>query len=387
MTSRVELGEKITHMRGILERGGHDTILLSSEGAVRWLTGTRHQITDIAPKADSPVQALIHVLPSSTMLTFRTASTEMPRLLDQLPTLFDHVPGVELDFRESLPPLPDGALAPGRPGYDDVLGAIVRPLLGGTRGHQMEKLEWLHGMTSAVLIETALRLEAGMTGATVRGIVFQSLAEHDVECNMILVALAGQEKHLHPLYSSQYHIENGGWVKLVAGGRYAELIVSITVMAMVGRLLSDGETRIYSALQQAALEYADLFRNGASEADVYRGAGAKFAEIQNARRLKGFQPSAYNHHMGGPTSPLGNRDYLLQEAGSRVMFPWMQFAINPCDVLQFTKVELQGIVMPEGPPRILDGSRFVPKDLGLFTPLHASGGTAGQVANVVQRRE
>ncbi|MGA2378783.1 MAG: hypothetical protein ABSG85_05695, partial [Spirochaetia bacterium] len=95
----------------------------------------------------------------------------------------------------------------------------------------------------------------------------------------------------------------------------------------------------------------------ASESEIYRGAGAKFAEIENGHGLKGFQPSAYNHHMGGPTSPLGNRDYLLQEAGSRVMFPWMQFAFNPCDVLQFTKVELPGIVMPEGPPRLLDGSR------------------------------
>jgi hypothetical protein len=387
MTSRVELVEKIAHVRGILEREGRDTILFSSEGAVRWLTGTRHQISDIAPKADSPVQALIQVRPSSTALTLRTARTEMPRLLDQIPTLFDHVPGVELDFRESLPSLSDGALAPGRPGYDDVLGAIVRPLLGGADGHQMKKLEWLHGMTSAVLVETALRLETGMRGAAVRGMVFQSLAEHDVECNMILVALPGQEKHLHPLYSSQYRVENGGWVKLVAGGRYGELIVSVTTMAMVGRPLSDGETRVYSALQQATVEYADQFRSGASEADIYRGAGAKFTEIENARGLKGFGRSAYNHHMGGPTSPLGNRDYLLQEAGSRIMFPWMQFAINPCDVLQDTKVELQGIVMPEGPPRLLDGSRFLPKDLGLFTPFRASGGTTGQVANVVERRE
>jgi hypothetical protein len=386
MTSRMELGEKIAHVRGILEREGHDTILLSSEGAVRWLTGTRHQISDIAPRADSPVQALIQVRPSSIGLTFRTARTEMPRLLDQLPPLFDHVPGVELDFRESLPSFSDGALAPGRPGYDDVLGAIVRPLLGGVDGHQMKKLEWLHGMTSAMLVETALRLETGMTGAAVRGMVFQSLAEHDVECNMILVALTGQEKHLHPLYSSQYRVEKGGWVKLVVGGRYSELIVSVTVMAVVGRPPSDGETRIYSALQEAAVEYADLFRNGSSEADIFRDAGVKFAEVERDRGLTGFQPSAYNHHMGGPTSPLGNRDYLLQEAGSRVMFPWMQFAINPCDVLQYTKVELQGIVMPHGPPRLLDGSRFLPKDMGLFTTLHASGGTTGPVANVVESR-
>jgi hypothetical protein len=247
----------------------------------------------------------------------------------------------------------------------------------------MEKLEWLYGMTSAVLIETALRLKAGMTGAAIRGLVFQALAARDVECNLILVALAGQEKHLHPLYSSDYRVEEGCWVKLVAGGRYAELIVSVTVMAKVGRSPSREEARVYAALQRGVLDYADLFRNGAAESDIYREVGERFAVIEKESGLPGFQPSAYHHHMGGPTSPLGNRDYLLEQGGTRRMFPWMQFAINPCDVLQLTKVELQGVVMPQGPPRMLDGSRFLPKDRGLFTALRASGGAAAQVANVV----
>jgi Xaa-Pro aminopeptidase len=386
MTSASELGEKIAHLRRVVEREGRDTILFTSEGALRWLTGTRHQVGDIAPRADSPVRVLIRARASGTLLVFCSQKTEMPRILDQLPPLFASVPGVELDFRETLPTLPDDVLAPGGPGYDDALGAIVRPILGGARGHQMKKLEWLYGMTSAVLVETALQLRPGMTGAGIRGNVFRSLAEHDIECNMILVALPGQEKHLHPLYSSHYRAESGGWVKLVAGARYAELIASVTIMAKVGSPLSDEEEGIYSALQQGAVEYADLFRAGASEAEIYRGAGARFAEIEDTRRLKGFARSAYNHHMGGPTSPLGNRDFLLQETGSRAVFPWMQFAINPCDVLQFTKVELQGIVMPEGPPHLLDGSTFLPKDSGLFTTLGSSGGTTGPVANVAVSR-
>jgi hypothetical protein len=235
-----------------------------------------------------------------------------------------------------------------------------------------------------VLVEAALRLEVGMTGAAVRGLVFHRLAARDVECNLILVALAGQEKHLHPLYDSRYRVEEGCWVKLVAGGRYAELIVSVTVMAKVGRRPSREETRVYAALQQGAVEYADLYRNGAAESDIYREVGERFAEIEDKSGLKGFQPSAYHHHMGGPTSPLGNRDYLLQQGGTRRMFPWMQFAVNPCDVLQCTKVEVQGVVMPEGPPRLLDGSRFLPKELGLFSAFRSSGGTEAEIANVVE---
>lgn len=66
------------------------------------------------------------------------------------------------------------------------------------------------------------------------------------------------------------------------------------------------------------------------------------------------------------------------------MFPLMQFAINPCDVLQYTKVELQGIVMPQGAPRMLDGSRFVPPELGLFSEVRVQGGTVARVANIVE---
>ena len=239
-------------------------------------------------------------------------------------------------------------------------------------------------MTSAVLTETAFQLKAGMTGSEVRGLVFHSLSARDVECNLILVALAGQEKHLHPLYSSEYRVEEGCLVKLVAGGRYAELIVSVTVMAKIGGRLSGQEALVYGALQHGALEYADLYRCGALEADIYREVGRRFAEIEKRCGLDGFQHSAYHHHLGGPISPLGNRDYLLEQSGNRRMFPWMQFAINPCDVLKNTKIELQGIVMPEGAPLMMDGSRFMPKSLGLFSELRAPGGTTAAVANVIE---
>jgi len=384
MTSRQELMEKIAHMRGVLERGGHDAILLSSEGAVRWLTGLRHQVTDIAPDAQSPVQVLVRLRTSSAAMTLITARTEMQRIRDQVPRVFDGVLDAEWDSRESLPPLLPGTLLPGSPGYDEALGAIVRPIVGGTAGPQMRKLEWLHAMTTAVLTETAFQLEPGMTGAKVRGLVFHSLAVQDVECNLILVALAGQEKHLHPLFSSDYRVEEDCWVKLVAGGRYAELIASITVMAKIGGRPSAEDTRIYGALQEGSVEYADLYRNGAVESEIYREVGVRFAEVERNRGLQGFQASAYHHHLGGPISPLGNRDYLIEQGGVRRMFPWMQFAINPCEVLRNTKVELQGIVMPEGAPLVLDGSRFIPKRLGLFSELRSRGGTVGAVSNVVE---
>lgn len=383
-TTEEELRQKLNHLRAVLERGGHAGILLSREGAVRWLTGTRHQITDIAPDADSPVHALVCFRGSATELTFTTTRIEMPRVRDQLPEIFRAVAETRIELRESLPPVPDTALLPGRPGYEEAHAAIVRPLLGGTAGPQFRKLQWLYAMTQAVLTETALGLTPGMNGAEVRGEVFRNLAAHDVESNLILVALAGQEKHFHPLYNSRYRTERGCWVKLVAGARFAELIVSTTAMAKIASSPSKRETAVYAALQRGTVEYADLYRNGAIEAEIHAAVGERFRRIEEETGLEGFGQSAYFHHMGGPTSPLGNRDYLLESGGTRRMLPWVQFAINPCDTLQSTKVELQGIVMPEGAPRMLDGSAFVPPELGLFCDVRVEGGTTARVANIIE---
>ena len=379
-----ELQAKLGHLRAVLERQGFTMILLSREGAIRWLTGTRHQVIDIAPDAESPVHALVRLRPGAVEVIFVATRTEMPRIRDQLPEIFRGVAGVTIDFRESLPPPSNDALLPGRAGYEEAIAEIVRPILGGREGNQMRKLEWLHAMTTGVLVETAFRLKVGMNGAEVRGMVFSGLASRDVECNLILVALAGQEKHFHPLYDFRYRAPRGCWVKLVTGARYAELIVSATVMAKIASSPSKEETSVYAALQQGTVEYADLYRNGMSESDIHTEVGERFARIEKETGLKGFQPSAYFHHMGGPTSPMGNRDYLLEAGGTRRMFPWMQFAINPCDVLKYTKVELQGIVMPEGAPLMLDGSRFVPKDLRLFSEIRAQGGTVASVLNVIE---
>jgi Xaa-Pro aminopeptidase len=382
MLTKEELEGKLGHLRGVLDRRGLSAILLSQEGAVRWLTGTRHQIIDIAPDAESPVHALVHVRPEAVDVALLTTRIEMPRVHDQLTEVFRGMEGVRVEFRESPGP-PSESLLPGATGYEEAVGEIVRPLLGGPNGNQVRKVAWLHSMTVAVLAQTALRLEVGMNGAEVRGRVFSGLASRDVECNLILVALAGQEKHFHPLYDARYRVERGGWVKLVTGTRYAEAIVSATVMVKVGCPPSKEESRVYAALQRGVVEYADLYRNGMSESQIHKEVGERFARIERETGLGGFQASAYFHHLGGPTSPLGNRDYILEAGGTRSMFPWMQFAINPCDVLQHTKAELQGIVMPDGAPLMLDGSRFVPKDLGMFSEVRAQGGTVAMVPNVI----
>jgi len=110
--TKEELEGKLGHLRAVIERRGFDTILLGCEGAIRWLTGTRHQIVDIAPDAGSPVRALVRLGPGAVEVTFLTTRIEMPRIKDQLPEVFRGVPGVSVDFRDDVRPPEQTGVAP-----------------------------------------------------------------------------------------------------------------------------------------------------------------------------------------------------------------------------------------------------------------------------------
>ena len=383
--TRGELEGKLAHLTAELSRAKARGILVSQEGAMRWLTGIRHQIIDIAPDAPSPVQALVRQNRGLLDITFLTTRIEMPRARDQLPEVFAGLPGVEIAFQDTQPSLTSDILAPGMPGFAETMGRVVRPLLGGLSGDPYAKLSWLSAAVTAIMAATAHELQPGMNGAEVRALLLYNLLRRDVDCNLVLVALAGQENHYHPLWDARYRLEKDCWVKLVAGGRYAEMIVSATIMVRFGSRAPDEARRAYRALQEAAVEYADCYRNGAVEGDIYQEIGRRFDRVGQTHDIPGFGESAYAHHTGGPTSPIGNRDHLIEKGGRRAVFPWMQFAINPVEVLFNTKVEAQGIVLPEGAPHMLDGSLFTPPELMSFREVVSVNGTRAKIAEVIER--
>jgi len=352
---------------------------------MRWLTGTRHQISDVAADAASPVQALVLSKGSGLDITFLTTRIEMPRVQDQLGPIYERAEGIKAAYSTDRPSLPVGVSAPGSPGYADLIGGIVMPLVGGLEGDPYARLSWLIAATTALLAKSAHEIEPGMNGAQVRARVLANLLEHDIESNLVLVALAGQEGHLHPLYDARYRIERDGWVKLVAGARLAEMIVSATVQVKFGKPPSKEAAEGYRALQEGTVEYADCYRAGAVEGDIYTEVGRRFADLERAHALPGFAAAAYAHHMGGPTSPIGNRDYLVEKGGKHVIRAWTQFAINPVEPKANTKVELQGIVMPQGAPHVPDLSTFTPPALLTFREVVSKGGARATVADILQR--
>jgi Xaa-Pro aminopeptidase len=382
---RRELEEKLAHLGAELDSAKAVGILVTQEGAMRWLTGIRHQIIDIAPVADSPVKALVRRHGSGLEIVFVSTAIEMPRLMAQVPEVFAGIPGMTMSLSEDMPGTEPGVLLPGTAAWTEVMGRIVRPLIGGFSGNQYAKLSWLASAATAILAQTAHEIEPGMNGAEVRARALANLLSHDVDCNLVLVGLAGQESHLHPLWDARYSVEKDCFVKLVSAVRRADIIVSTTVMVKVGHRPTDTMQASYHALQEGAMEYADCYRSGATESFLYDELGRRFAALEKKHGIAGVGASAYAHHLGGPTSPIGNRDYIITRGCTRRMFPWMQFAINPVETRFLTKVEVQGIVQPEGPPHIPDIARFTPPGILGFREVSASGGTHGKVAEILER--
>ena len=279
MITHEELKEKLQHCAEQLSRDRKGGILIIAEGAVRWLTGMRHQVTDIAADAASPVNVLARMVPGGFDLTFVAAHTELPRLKDRIPEVFRGQGNVELQFTDVLPRIDRTIAVPRQRTYSRILGTIVRPIIGGFEGNQFSKLKWLSASSTAALVESARQIHTGMNGFEVRNIAQQNLGRRGIETNLILVALKGQEGHFHPLYEECYSVADDCWVKLVCGARYSELIVSASVMVKFGAAPTEEENLRYRALQEATIEYADCYREGMSDAQIYGEIYRRFQDV------------------------------------------------------------------------------------------------------------
>lgn len=379
-----EIRLKLGHLCSIVAQRGYDAVKLESEGAMRWLTGRKHQVADIAPAAPSPVNALIKVNSDDSIhITFTTKPFEMPRVRDEIIPFFENVENVNCELSESTPSEHGQTLYPYDDDYREILDAVVRPLLGEAEANPYCKLEWLSKTSMLAMAETALSLTTGMTGLQVRALLLQRLALYGIDANLTLIALAGQHQHLHPIAADDYKVAEDCWLKLVTGSRFAEHIVSQSLMVKLGGTVTDEETAVYHALQDAAVEYADCYREGESESKIHSDMMERFKKIEKLYELDGFAESATLHHPGGGTSPLGNRDRLLNPNGNLILDAWTQFAINPVDVIKDFKVELQGVVQPNGkPPLLLNMDEYAQEKIP-FRSVKSTGGSSVALPELV----
>ena len=352
--TKVEFCAKLKHLGDVMESNGYTSAYLNSEGAMRWLTGVRHQVVDISPDASTTVQALVRIHPK-TSIVFFGEPWESARIHDAMAGGIWHECGVEVSYGGQFPDFSrPGLISPTLAEYIELERAIVSPLAEGMEGNQWNKLMWLIGESRKALIETAGILEPGMTGWEVRTALYQSCHSRHVELNLVMVGLSGMQKQAHPVINDDSVVEEGAVVKLVTGARYYDMFHSASQLVKIGGLPTERELHVHRALQEAAVAYADRFRNGAVESDLYASLDPIFHDIGNKYSLAGFDKSSHLHHSGGPLSPLGSRDFVISKQGTRKILPYAQFAVNPVDALEYLKFELQGLALPEGAPMIFD---------------------------------
>jgi len=350
-----EFTAKLRHLRNILGTHGFDSVALESEGAMRWLTGFRHQVVDINPGAPTTVQAVVDTVRDPAALVFFSDPWEEARVRDIMETGIWNDCGVSVSYDTHPPSASDKRLLTRAcPDYAEIERQIVSPLVQGLKGNQWDKLLWLVSQSRQALYELASSLRKGMTGWDVRTSVYHAYHERHLELNLVLLGLSGMERHLHPVVMDDSLVEEGSVVKLVVGARYFDMFHSASQLVKIGSDPTEKELAVHAALQETALAYADQFRTGATEGVLYDSLGPICSEVAERRGIKGFERSAYLHHPGGPLSPLGNRDFIIEKGGERRLFPFAQFSVNPVDAVVYLKCELQGVVMPAGPPTIID---------------------------------
>jgi len=340
-----EAAWKAEKLRVVLTAQKINKVVFTAEGAVRWLTGIRNQIVAISPGAVSPVNVCASLADGKLTLAMIANRIEMFRFRDEIAVhagLYEKA-GVRIE----LAPAETFDRSVACDSQAVQFSAVSEELfLSGTddeKSNYFLKLRHANELTLALLIEAAYQVAPGMDGMEVFALLSSLFYQHHMESNLFLIGLAGQEGHLHPLYNERYRIEKDKWFKLVAGGRYGEQIASQTVLVKIGGGMTATEEGRYRALQQATAEYADCYRPGITEAQLYAAAGDAFARVGDANGMAGFRDAAYHHHMGGPTSPLGNRDYTLTKNGAHTIRKLQSFAINPVDPVSNFKIETQGI--------------------------------------------
>lgn len=353
--TKVEFCAKIEHLEKVVEKYRGSAMYLRSEGAMRWLTGKRHQVVDINANAPTTVQAVVHTKSTPVSIEFFSDPWESSRVEDIIEAGPWNDCGIQASYRGSSCDFSDQSLiSPKWENYTEIERKIVSPLAQALEGNQMDKLSWLICESRQALLSIAKSIRAGMTGWELRTLVYQAYHERHMELNLVMLGLSSMRRHLHPVIEDDSVVQEGAIIKIAIGARYFDMFHSATQLVKIGGAPTDREQQVHRALQEATLAYADQFRSGAIEKDIHRSLGALFAETANKHGLPGFEQSAYLHHAGGPLSPLGNRDFVIGPDGNRPILPLTQFSVNPVDILEYLKFELQGIVQIEGSPLILD---------------------------------
>ena len=346
---------KLAHVKQVLINNESTAIYLHSEGALRWLTGVRHQVIDIHPCDATTLSVIIKVEKNSYIISFYSEQWEQNRLKDIVRAPIFQLEGITTTIQPLNALLLDQSIInPHTENYREIEREIVSPLCEGLNGNQYKKLEFLITSSREALLEIGHKLTIGMNGWNLRSLVYETYHNKHIELNQVVLSLHGMHGYQHPMVQDDSLIKKGDVIKIVTGSRYYDMIHSATQLVKIDSPVSEREHTIYEALQQMSITYASQFTTNKTEKELYASLTQIAQHIEKEYNIPHFSESAHIHHAGGPISPLGNRDFVITKNGMKKLLPYAQFSINPVDSILNLKCELQGIVIPHDLPIILD---------------------------------
>mgnify|MGYP000510054366 CR=1 FL=1 len=142
--TKEEFKAKLELLKKVLQREEYQGIYLQSEGAMRWLTGRRHQVVDIHPGSSTTVHCLVNIDNQATTLHFFSQPWEQNRLHGWIRDEIYSIEGIKVET-STLDQLveQEGVLFPTHTDYKEIEREIVSTLPQHLEGNQIEKLHYL----------------------------------------------------------------------------------------------------------------------------------------------------------------------------------------------------------------------------------------------------
>ena len=289
-TEESDFKDKLTAVRGILEKLGRDAVVLREQSNFSWLTGGRGQISLASEKA------CCTTVISRNSAAVLTTNIEKERL--ETEELAD-CSGLTIEaYPWNRPELGDARLRDMLESLKCISEQDIEPKLLGLRtmmnGREIERYRQLCRDTAEAAEDVCRRASMGVSELGLAGELSEGLWRRGIEPVTVLIAFDERaERFRHPLPTAK-RLDGHAFIGVC--GRKRGLIASVSRMVSVTgdpAKLEDLRRR-YRICAETDAEFARLTKPGAALNEVFEGGIACYARGGLAGEWK-------NHHQGGLT--------------------------------------------------------------------------------------
>jgi Xaa-Pro aminopeptidase len=332
-----ELDEKTRRLTQMLDRTGHDALLINSQHNFAWLTGggsngvestTQHGAAALAVTKHGQRLVIANRIELARMLDEEVREDEFE------PLTFAWQGSMHDALRERIG---GGVIATDLPMGDGfpVIEHEIAKCRASLMPQEIDRYRKLGADAGAVMRRVADAISPGMTELEIAARLNAELAAENITSIVTLVAADERiSKYRHPTPTTNTWKNT---LLLVTCARRHGLVASLSRMISSGDLSDELQHKTYAAAVVHS-KLMDATRVGATSAELYRVASEAYAE-------QGFAGEIDLHHQGGAAG-YRPRDWVAHPHGQDVVQPNQAFAWNPS--ITGTKVEETCILTDDG---------------------------------------